>query len=330
MIIGAICKIRGACGIRIYTVIANFRTKLKEFIDLVVHVCRSAIVVTSNSIELGAVWIGQLAEEADIQERMSITAQALRQFLDEPPQKPSWFRRIYNFALKRAENDDVPDQYRELFACLKAMYHDPADALASWHFMALDGASQDKKKYPHRDLANWTLRHRPEYLGCVKAEAYLMGDDKRFKEILRKVLLPKSQHVPEPPEHVNVFAQYRKIRRVHQDRAKVITELKRLFHHYQEHWPDTWLAEVTERTVEQAKRIEIGQKIPEIMAPCPMEVTSKWKPSAGGQSVVSFPGGDDSTPVPHAENENEVDQKQVRSTKSSSRSGRKSGRDRSR
>jgi hypothetical protein len=43
--------------------------------------------------------------------------------------------------------------------------------------------------------------------------------------------------------------------------------------------------------------IEIGQKLPEIMAPIPMEVISKWKLNAGGQSVVSDPTGDDGSVV---------------------------------
>ncbi|WP_139135038.1 relaxase/mobilization nuclease domain-containing protein [Magnetovibrio blakemorei] len=288
-------------------------------------------VQNMERIEDAKAIIRQLAEDAERHEWTTIAAQALRQLLDEPLIQTSWLKRAYHFVSRSAENDDVPDEYRELFEYLKTMYYDPADALASWQHMALDGAYRDqqgKVQYPHRGLANWTLRHRPEYLGCVKANAYVMGGDKELKKILRTAWLPKSHQVPEPPEYVDVFAKYREIRRVQKDRAKVIAELKRLFHRYQADWPGTWLPEVTDQAIGQAMLIEIGHKLPKVMGAGPIKAASKWKPGAGGQSGASDPVGDYGAPVLHAENENATDQKQERSQKPKSRSRRNASRGR--
>gem|GEM_PF-3019510 len=281
-------------------------------------------------LEAVRILVGEAIKDRRGKEKMAIAAYVMRKSLDQDPkQKPSFVKRMLNIGLRKTGNDDVPEEYLELYEVMRSMYHDPVDALVSWVHMVGDGSHRNesgKAKYPNRALANWTLRHRPELFGRVKSAAFEVAANPQLKKLLRKQTLPLPEHFPVANDQANPFHEYRLKKQIKGSRSGVIAQLKYLCERFE---PGSWWAEVVRKAADQAQRIAVGQAFP-------YSIETLQTEDQGAEAVVvpvksiyqKVPSGDgDAPPIPANNNAQEKGQEAARTNDHKEKS-RKFGRSR--
>lgn len=211
--------------------------------------------------------VREKTHELSDKQRITTAAKVLREHLDDLYKNASWMKRQLGRLSWKHGEDKAAAEYGALFEVFGKMYHDPQHAIASWQHMAMDGARRDAKGtaiYPNLSLANWTLRHRPEMFGEVRAAAFERLDHKRLRKILRKAWLPSPERVPVVDGHGGAFMEHRVMARIHKDRLKTVVGLKRLLHRVETEHKNPWWEENLRTAIQQTERILIGQVLPKV------------------------------------------------------------------
>jgi len=202
-------------------------------------------------------------------ERISRAAQLLGKHLDPAPRKPRRWKISLPWKKSGAANEDLPQAEQRFLERLEALYHNPKQALESWRLMASDGAFRSKNGkviYPHRALAAWTLRHRPELFGLVNSKAFQNNPMRGLKKTLGQIRLWKPERLPGRAKNDNAFSEFRKNSRITKNRQAVLCELRALHTRVESAWPGTWWSRSLALAIRQAKRVRIDERAPNFEA----------------------------------------------------------------
>ena len=198
-------------------------------------------------------------------EKIILASQLLRKVLDQTPHKPSWWA-FPNFRKKnQAQNTKLTKAEWELMGHLEKIYHDPRPALESFRHMMSDGAYRDENgeaKYPSQRLAVWTLRHRPELYGLVKAEAFQSGDAGITKDLLNQIRLWSPERLRSSGQNDNGLVDDRRLVGIEKNTKAVLAELRSLHGHIENIWPESRRLAPIAQAIRQAKRIRVDDCIP--------------------------------------------------------------------
>ncbi|HEY9081562.1 MAG TPA: hypothetical protein VIN96_16045 [Magnetovibrio sp.] len=192
-------------------------------------------------------------------------AKYLRLALSPPPNLLGLLKR--KLVLKCAANKtkNVPDEYRDLLETFRPMYLDPYRALVSWHRLATSDFGQTNASSSKRSsarLANWVARHRPEWFGPVRAEAFeTMTLDRLRKVLYHQKTLPPNRARGTTNSDDGIFECFW-LRRVHKDRYRVVWELNRFAKRIETEVNNLRLSARIFDLVTQAQRIPITYQKP--------------------------------------------------------------------
>jgi len=220
-------------------------------------------------------------------EKSVLASQLLRKVLDQTPRKSRWWAFPIFQKKNQAQNAKLTKAEWELMGHLEKMYHDPRPALESFRLMSSDGAYRDengKAQYPNKKLAAWTLRHRPELFGQVKADAFIIGP----AEIQIRMWSPERLRTMAQTD--NTFADDRRLERTEKNRKSVLTELKLLHGHIENIWPESRRLAPIAQAIRQAKRIRDDDRILYAEAP---ETSPTVPASVEKRSTASSTSGSD-------------------------------------
>lgn len=229
-------------------------------------------------------------------EKVWRAAHLLRNLLAEAPRKSSWLDLTLPWKKKKTVNENLSKIEWELLQHLEVLYHDPRQALESLRLMASEGGVRTeggKAEYPNRGLAAWTLCHRPEVFGMVKAEAFENRDPRQLKKMCNQIRLWAPERLPRALQQDNEFAEVRKSSGVRNNRSGALAELGALHWRIEKTWPETWWARSSAEALRQAKRIRVDARIPYAEAPetSPATPTSVEKRSTAASTSGSDGGG---------------------------------------
>lgn len=196
-------------------------------------------------------------------EKNILAAYLLRKLLDQTPRRPGWWKFPVSTKKNKQKNAKLSRAEWELLAFLETMYHNPSQALESLRLMMSDGAFRDENgvsKYPNQTLAIWTLRHRPELFGFVKAGAFQSGASAISKAQLHQIRLWSPERLHNSAQNDNAFADERRLARVNKDRKAVLAKLRSLHGRVEIIWPGSRRLAPIAQAIRQAERIKIGDR----------------------------------------------------------------------
>jgi len=227
------------------------------------------------------------------QEKITLASQFLRKLLDDPPRKSSWWGFPILRKKNKAQNAKLTKAEWKLMGHLGKVYHNPRQALESLRLMMSDGTHRDengKAKCPNRRLAAWTLRHRPELFGSVKAEAFQSGPSEITKVLLNQIRLWSPERLRSSAQNDNAFEDDRRLERTEKNRKAVLNELKLIHGRIENIWPGSGRLAPIAQAIRQAKRIRVDDRILYAEAP---ETSPTVPASVEKRSTASSTSGSD-------------------------------------
>jgi hypothetical protein len=191
------------------------------------------------------------------EKRIGRASATIREALNKPPAQSLWQRIAGKF-----HTDDIPPEYHQLAEALRPAFHDPAQAIAIWQNMAMQGGYQDQNgrvQYPNWARANWELCHRPELFENITSRACDLKKDAGFRKILKQAPLPRPEITSEQVIDPELVTRQR-IKSVRKDRRGAITSLEHLLNEVEGINPESWWGDVVRTAISQAAKIEIGSR----------------------------------------------------------------------